>query len=69
MPGIVSARGSFAASPRFWATPCSATQPVMPSPTETRSMSMVSSTYSPTWPFIATGMRSFPMSRYTRTLW
>ena len=39
MPGIVSARGSSAASPRFWARPCSATQPVMPSPTLTRSWS------------------------------
>ena len=32
MPGIVFARGSFAASGRFWAIRCSATQPVMPSP-------------------------------------
>ena len=32
MPGIVFARGSRAASGRFWATRCSATQPVMPWP-------------------------------------
>ena len=37
---------------------CSATQPVMPSPSATASWSGVSSTYSPTWPCIATGMRS-----------
>ena len=39
MPGIVLARGSAAASGRCWATRCSATQPVMPSPSLTRSWS------------------------------
>ena len=61
MPGDGVARGSAAASPRFWAIRCSATQPVMPSPSATRSWSGVSSTYSPTWPCIATGMRSPPI--------
>ena len=58
MPGMVEARGSAAALPSRWAIRCSATQPVMPSPSATRSWSGVSSTYSPTWPSIATGMRS-----------
>ena len=52
---MVWARGSIAAFPRFWATRCSATHPVMPSPIATRSWSVVSSMYSPTCPTIATG--------------
>ncbi len=63
MPGIVLARGSAAALARFWAIRLAATQPVIPSPSPTRSWSGVSSMYSPTWPCIATGMRSVPMRR------
>ncbi len=63
VPGIVSARGSDAASGRYWATPWAATQPVIPTPTPIRSCSGVSSTYSPTWPRKATGTRSSPTIR------
>ena len=41
VPGMVTARGSRAASGRYWATPCWATQPVMPSPTRTCSCAVL----------------------------